>query len=188
MRITMVLALLLMVVQANADPLLPPDIYSEGGGKTVTISGKELPRDLAFRFLPVTLPLTSIEISSLYGMRRNPFGGGREFHPGVDFRAPYGETVFCTAAGIVTFAGRDGDYGEVVEVKHALGFKTRYAHLSKIDVQPGQVVDRDTPVGNVGATGRATGPHLYLEIWHDDQRLDPIGFILRAQNLYHRLD
>lgn len=167
----------------------PPVPYTRGGGQELTVNGHRLPRDLVFRFLPVTLPLASIRVTSLFGMRPNPFGGyGTEMHPGVDFGAPVGTPVYSTAAGIVTFTGWSGAYGEMVEVEHGLGFRTRYSHLSAIDVQPGQVVDRNAVLGLVGSTGRSTGPHLYWEIWRDGQRLDPVAFVLKAYQLYHHLD
>lgn len=167
----------------------PLTVFSQGGGQTVTINGVSVSRDVAFRVLPVALPLRSARISSLYGMRGNPFGGnGVEFHPGVDFAAPKGEAVFSTAAGIVVFAGRSGDYGEMVELRHVLGFRTRYAHLDSINVNVGETVDRNTVLGRVGTTGRSTGYHLYLEIWHGDDRIDPISFMIKAYELYRKLD
>ena len=174
---------------AAQSPPAPSVPYQRGGGQSLTVNGHVLPRDMVFRFLPVTLPLVSIRITSLFGMRRNPFGGpGTEFHPGVDFGAPRGETVFSTAAGIVTFVGPRGAYGDMVEVSHGLGFKTRSSHLSAYYVREGQVVDRNTPIGAIGSTGRSTGNHLYWEIWRGAERVDPVDFVLRAYALYHHLN
>ena len=166
-----------------------------GGGQTLYVNGYPLPRDVVFRFLPVTLPLASLRVTSLYGMRPNPFGGGRtEFHPGVDFGAPMGTPVHSTAAGKVTYIGDRGAYGMMVEVTHGLGFRTRYSHLSSVSVNLGQVVDRHAMVGGVGGlpgtpgAGRSTGPHLYFEIWFQETRFDPILFILKAYETYHHLD
>ena len=175
---------------AAAQPAqIPPMPYSNGGGPLLTVNGHLLPRDTVFRFLPVTLPLASIRVTSLFGMRQNPFThSGMEFHPGVDFGAPIGTPVFSTAAGIVRFVGNLGGYGAMVEVEHALGFRTRYGHLSAFSVREGQIVDRNTVLGEVGSTGRSTGPHLYWEIWNRRTNINPIGFVLMAYNLYHHLN
>jgi murein DD-endopeptidase MepM/ murein hydrolase activator NlpD len=191
LQTTLLLYALIVTCAVTAVPAcaqVPPMPYNKGGGQTLTINGLKVSRDMVFRFLPVTLPLAKIRVTSLYGLRMNPFGGyGVEMHPGVDFAAPIGTPVFSTAAGVVTFAGISGEYGAMVEVSHGLGFKTRYAHLSEIDVAPGEIVDRNHIVGLVGSSGRSTGPHLYLEIWHYGIRIDPVRFILEANALYYRL-
>ena len=164
-------------------------VYQKGGGRTIMINGQMFSRDVVFRVLPVVLPLASIRVTSLYGMRRNPFNGsGVEFHPGVDFGANPGEPVFSSAAGYVSEVGWNGDYGEMIEVKHGLNFKTRYGHLSRYAVKTGDLVDRNTVLGEVGNTGRSTGPHLYWEIWHGQDRVDPVNFVLKAYELYRNLE
>ena len=183
----LVLVLVSLPFVAFAEP--PPVPYQAGGGQHLTIGGMSIPRDVVFRFLPVTLPLAHIKVTSLFGIRPNPFGGyGEEMHPGVDFSAPIGTPVYSTAAGIVTMTETRGAYGLMVEVRHGLGFRTRYSHLCLATVIPGQVVDRNTIIGLVGNTGRSTGPHLYLEIWRGMERIDPVAFILKAYQLYHHLD
>jgi murein DD-endopeptidase MepM/ murein hydrolase activator NlpD len=172
----------LLPATAKADP------YSNGGGPSVMVNGRAIPRDVVFRFLPVTLPLSSIRVSSLYGMRANPFDRRRsEFHPGVDFADVIGTPIHATGAGLVSMSETRGAYGLMVEVRHALGFRTRYGHMSRSAVAPGDVVDRDSILGYVGSTGRSTGPHVYYEIIVDGERLDPIGFILKMNDLYHHL-
>ncbi len=167
---------------------VPPVPYTRPGGQVLTFNGMKLSRDTVFRLLPATLPLANIRVSSLYGMRPNPFGGyGIEMHPGVDFAAPIGTPVFATGAGIVTFVGWDGAYGNMVEITHGFGFKTRYGHLSGFNVTDGKIVDRNTIIGVVGSTGRSTGPHLYWEVWHLGVRIDPIQFVLEAYSLYNKL-
>jgi murein DD-endopeptidase MepM/ murein hydrolase activator NlpD len=191
-----ILPLLAAAAMASAQPSAawaqsgppPPAPYTGGGGPMLNVNGRMLPRDTVFRFLPVTLPLASIRVTSLYGMRQNPFThSGSEFHPGVDFGAPVGTPVYSTGAGIVRFAGSMGGYGAMVEVEHGFGFRTRYGHLSAIDVQAGQIVDRNTVLGEVGSTGRSTGPHLYWEIWNRSVNMDPVDFVLRAYEVYHHL-
>ena len=178
-----------LLVQAAQAQRPPPVPYEQGGGQMLTVNGHQLSRDTVFRFLPVTLPLASIRVTSLFGMRPNPFGGyGTEMHPGVDFGAPMGTPVYATGAGIVTFTGSSGAYGEMVEITHGLAFRTRYGHLSQILVNQGQIIDRNTVIGLVGNSGRSTAPHIYWEVWRGSERIDPIQFVLKAYALYHHLD
>jgi YD repeat-containing protein len=94
-------------------------------------------------------------------------------HEGLDFTAPTGTLVVSTAQGTVTRSGWDPGYGNVVEVHHAEGFATRYAHLSKRIAQVGDVVERGGVLGEVGSTGRSTGPHLHYEVFNRDRVINP---------------
>lgn len=173
---------------AQQGPGTPPSPYQKGGGQSLVVNGVAMPRDLVFRFLPVTLPLADIRVTSLYGMRTHPILGYSKAHRGVDFAGRVGTPAHSTAAGVVTFAGKSGAYGNMVEVSHGLGFSTRYGHLDAVAVAHGQAVDRNTVVGTVGKTGRVTGPHLHYEIRKDGTPLDPIAFVLKAYELYHHLN
>jgi hypothetical protein len=113
------------------------------------------------------------DVTSAFGWRRDPFTGATKFHAGVDIRASYGRDVATVAGGTVVFAGVQGGYGQSVVIEHAPGLRTRYAHLSTIDVAPGQVVDAGTVLGKVGQSGRATGPHLHFEVLKDGKAVDP---------------
>ncbi|MCS6987831.1 MAG: M23 family metallopeptidase [Sphingomonadaceae bacterium] len=106
-------------------------------------------------------------------MRFHPILGFSRLHQGVDFAAPTGTPVVASAAGRVTLAGWSGGYGQVVEVDHGRGLKTRYAHLSRIDVRPGQAVGQGQRIGAVGSTGLSTGPHLHYEVWRDGRAVNP---------------
>lgn len=113
-------------------------------------------------------------ITSRYGYRGNPFtGGGRERHSGIDFKGRTGENIKSTAKGTVIFAGYKGGYGNLVAVKHANGYETRYAHLSRIRVKRGQRIDVGTTVGLLGSTGRSTGPHLHYEVLQGGRTINP---------------
>lgn len=113
-------------------------------------------------------------ITSRYGYRHNPFSGrSRERHSGIDFKGRTGEVIKTTAKGTVTFAGYKGGYGNLVAVKHANGYETRYAHLSRIRVKRGQRIDVGTTVGLLGSTGRSTGPHLHYEILQGGRTINP---------------
>ncbi|MCB1475327.1 MAG: peptidoglycan DD-metalloendopeptidase family protein [Rhodobiaceae bacterium] len=130
------------------------------------------------RKLPVRKPLSNYrEISSDFGTRRDPFLGRLAFHSGIDFAASRGMSVRATGAGQVTIAGRNGGYGLMVEVDHGNGLRTRYAHLSRIEVAEGDMVAVGSVVGRVGSTGRSTGPHLHYETRRDGEPVDPTSYI-----------
>ena len=105
-----------------------------------------------------------LEVTSGFGWRRDPFTGQARFHKGMDLRAAYGQEVSSTLPGTVAFSGTQGDYGTTVVVAHANGTRTRYAHLSAALVATGDTVEAGQLIGRVGSSGRASGPHLHLEI------------------------
>jgi murein DD-endopeptidase MepM/ murein hydrolase activator NlpD len=128
--------------------------------------------------VPIRKPmLGELEATSGFGVRNDPFLRGPAMHTGLDFRADIGEPARATAAGTVTMAGRNGGYGNMVEVDHGNGFATRYAHLSAIDVEIGQTVRIGQIVGKTGSTGRSTGPHLHYETRVDGEAVDPQKFL-----------
>lgn len=117
------------------------------------------------------------EQTSGFGHRYNPFGSGSvESHSGLDFRGAIGDTVKTTADGVVAFAGVKGGYGNCVIVQHKNGFQTLYGHLSKITVKPHQKINSGDKIGEVGSTGRSTGPHLHYEVLINGVRTDPSRF------------
>ena len=111
--------------------------------------------------------------SSGYGLRADPIHGGTVNHPGFDLAAASGTEVTAAAGGTVVHAGPAGTYGNLVTLRHDNGFETRYAHLSAIDVQVGDVVPAGADLGKVGTTGYSTGPHLHFEVRHDGKAIDP---------------
>lgn len=115
--------------------------------------------------------------TSGFGPRRNPFGGGYEFHRGLDFIAAYGSPIHGTAPGVVVFAGASGGYGNHVIVDHGYGYQTLYAHLSKLGVVKGAKIDRNQIVGYLGNTGRSTGPHLHYSVFYSGEAVDPKGYL-----------
>ena len=121
--------------------------------------------------LPIGGP---IDVSSEYGLRRNPFGGyGYENHEGIDFVGPYGTDIVAAADGVVERSEYYGGYGETVTVDHGYGYETLYAHLSKRAVKVGEKVTRGDVVGYLGNTGRSTGPHLHYGIYYKGQSVNP---------------
>jgi len=125
--------------------------------------------------LPTGLPIQGeFRVSSGFGIRNDPFTGLLAMHEGLDFTAPTGTPVVSVAPGTVTRSSFEGSYGQVIEVTHVEGFMTRYAHLSRRRVVEGQVVERGTHLGDVGSTGRSTGPHLHYEVFRKDRPLNPL--------------
>lgn len=115
-----------------------------------------------------------------FGRRSDPFSGEPAFHAGVDVSAPYGAPIRATADGIVVHAEYASGYGKLVVVDHGGGVSTYYAHLSRIDVIAGQEVRRGETVGSLGATGRATAPHLHYEVRVGNNPVNPYRFLARS--------
>ena len=101
-----------------------------------------------------------------------------------DLAGPVGTPILATGDGTVKFAGRQSGYGNVIIIEHALGTETRYGHLSKIRVQAGQKVSRGSQIGDMGNTGRSTGPHLHYEVRVNGNAVNPMSFIKAAQNVF----
>ncbi len=121
--------------------------------------------------IPIGGPLN---ISSEFGVRRNPFGGyAYESHEGTDFIGPYGTEIFAVADGVVGRAEYYGGYGNTVTVKHGYGYETLYAHMSKLAVEPGAKVKRGDVVGFLGNTGRSSGPHLHYGVYFKGDAINP---------------
>ncbi|MCA9771220.1 MAG: M23 family metallopeptidase [Myxococcales bacterium] len=117
-------------------------------------------------------------LSSGFGPRKGAFSRRREFHRGLDIAARTGTAVHAPADGIVVKAGPSFGYGRLIIIDHGYNTKTRFGHLSKILVAPGDRVKRGDEIGLVGSTGRSTGPHLHYEVRLGDKAVDPLKFIL----------
>jgi murein DD-endopeptidase MepM/ murein hydrolase activator NlpD len=119
-------------------------------------------------------------LSSAMGARRDPFTGGDDYHPGLDISADRGSPVHATADGTVVHASAASAYGNLIRIDHGFGLESRYGHLSKFDVAVGSKVKRGDLIGKVGATGRATAPHLHYEVRVNDRLLNPLQFLLKS--------
>ncbi|MEZ5426441.1 MAG: M23 family metallopeptidase [Pyrinomonadaceae bacterium] len=118
------------------------------------------------------------KINNEFGFRRNPFGGrSYEFHSGMDIDGDRGDIVVAPANGTVVKAGWQGGYGNMIEIDHGNGLSTRYGHLSKIEVQVGDPIQRGQFIGLIGSTGRSTGPHLHYELRLFDKSINPRRFL-----------
>jgi hypothetical protein len=135
--------------------------------------------------VPLRKPLAGpIEVTSGFGARLDPFFGRPAMHTGIDLHETYGDKVAATADGIVTIAGSEGGYGNMVEIDHGGGLTTRYAHLGSIDVFAHQRVKAGDVVGRVGMTGRTTGPHLHYETRIDGEPVNPARFLKAGAALF----
>lgn len=134
-------------------------------------------KDLASKALPAGWPVRSGYVSSKYGFRIHPIKKVRLFHDGVDFASPRGAPIFAVADGVVTFSGRKGGYGKVVDIRHIDGLVTRYAHNSRNLVKEGQLVRQGQKIATVGATGTATGPHVHFEVRRGDKAINPMPYL-----------
>jgi murein DD-endopeptidase MepM/ murein hydrolase activator NlpD len=165
------------------------DVYARNSGGPLSLADMD-PEDAEIekqlRTIQVTSNQASIptmwahmgKINNEFGFRRNPFGGRTyEFHAGMDIDGERGDQVAAPASGVVTEAGWKGGYGNMIEVDHGNGLKTRYGHLSKIDVNVGDSIARGQIMGFVGSTGRSTGPHLHYELRLNDRPINPRRFL-----------
>jgi murein DD-endopeptidase MepM/ murein hydrolase activator NlpD len=114
------------------------------------------------------------KISSSYGWRRDPIRGGRDFHTGLDIRAPKGRPITAASAGKVVHSGWMGGYGRTVVISHPGGITTLYGHCSQLLVKSGQSVKRGQRIALVGSTGRSTGNHLHFEVRSRGATVNPI--------------
>lgn len=149
-----------------------------GGGPSAAIgAGMPAPRVYS-PYLPEGSSLFVLDperVSSAYGLRKDPIAGDARVHKGIDIPLATGVEVRSVKGGTVVESGVRGGYGNTVVVDHGNGVTTRYAHLSKLGVKVGEKVATGQPVGQAGQTGRATGPHLHLEVRKDGVAIDPLG-------------
>ena len=129
--------------------------------------------DSALDFKPVRIG----RLSSGFGRRTDPITGRISMHSGLDFAAPRGTPIYAVGGGVVVFAGRNGAYGNMVEINHGGGYKTRYAHASELKVSKGDLVQKGQEIAAVGTTGRSTGSHLHLEVYRNGMAVNPARYV-----------
>lgn len=155
-------------------------LYGGIGRKSEKSSFTGVSKGGTFSYGGIT-PVEGGVVSSAFGMRTNPRPwkrGEQQMHQGVDIAAPTGTPVKTVAGGKVTFAGQQGNYGNMIEVDHGDGNKTRYAHLSSIDVQVGQTLSGGDIIGKVGNTGaKFSGPHLHFETLQGNMKVNPTSVL-----------
>jgi murein DD-endopeptidase MepM/ murein hydrolase activator NlpD len=130
--------------------------------------------------IPAIQPISNKELrrmASGYGYRIDPIYKTRKFHKGMDFTAPTGTKIYATGDGVVKEIERkQWGYGQSIVLNHGFGYQTRYAHLSKSAVKPGQKVKRGELIGYVGSSGKSTAPHLHYEVLYRGDAVNPVNF------------
>ncbi len=127
--------------------------------------------------VPSRAPVQNFRISSPFGEREHPILGGIRMHEGVDLAVPTGTPIYAPADGVVEMARRFGSYGNFIKIEHGGEMETRYGHLSAFNVTEGEHVHKGEVIGYVGATGRATGPHLHYEVRIDGDAVNPMPYL-----------
>jgi len=124
-------------------------------------------------------PISKGWLSSYYGIRKDPFNGRPAMHKGIDFAGKEDGAIIATASGIVSWADKRYGYGQLVEINHGDGLKTRYGHNKELLVNVGDVVTKGQVIARMGSTGRSTGPHVHYEILLNDKQINPLKFVYR---------
>lgn len=127
--------------------------------------------------VPSREPIAGSFVTSGFGGRADPFGGGSQFHKGIDFQASIGDPVLAVADGVVSYAGDRSGYGNTVEIDHGNGYVTRYAHNSRLVRQVGDLVRAGQEIARAGSSGRSTGAHVHFELWQDGVVVNPRKFL-----------
>jgi murein DD-endopeptidase MepM/ murein hydrolase activator NlpD len=144
-----------------------------------TIQKQLTTKDRMLASTPTLAPVVGL-ITAGFGGRRDPFTGHQAFHSGIDISARRGLPVQATADGVVVSAGRDSGLGRVVRISHGFGYTTVFGHLDRVDVKPGDEIERGQVIGLLGNSGRSTGPHLHYEVYVDGSPANPLYYILDA--------
>ncbi|MGB8621302.1 MAG: M23 family metallopeptidase [Paracoccaceae bacterium] len=140
---------------------------------------------IAAQKTPFAMPVKSaFRYTSAYGPRHNPVTGVNGMHEGVDMASSAGTPVYATADGVVVHAGWTSGYGRLIKIKHAFGIETRYGHLLKLRVKVGQRVSRGDRIGDMGSSGRSTGPHLHYEVRVGGKPINPMTYIKAARDVF----
>lgn len=170
--------------EAQGGPFIPffgkkanPNIADPRFGRLAKAFDRMKRLEASLASIPTSMPAAVMNMSSNYGYRRDPITGGGAMHNGIDFKGPHATPILSAAAGTVTHAGWQGGYGKTIEITHANGLITRYAHLSGFEVSLGQKVKRGVKIGRMGSTGRSTGTHLHFEVRLNGQAVNPMKFL-----------
>ena len=136
--------------------------------------------------LPLAAPLNTYYVTSTFGKRRDPVNNRWSAHYGTDFGGPMKSPIYAPAPGVVTQAGVKGRYGRFIEIDHGSGIFTRYGHLNRIFVKVGDKLDFRQKIGQLGNSGRSTGPHLHYEVVFNGKPMDPMRFIKAGRHVFQK--
>ncbi|HRN62890.1 MAG TPA: peptidoglycan DD-metalloendopeptidase family protein [Gammaproteobacteria bacterium] len=151
--------------------------FGSAGRQLSVLEALLFDQELERNAMPSRSPVANSYITSGFGGRADPFGGGGQFHKGIDFDARTGDPVMTVADGVVSYSGVRSGYGNVVEVDHGNGFVTRYAHNSRNTVKVGDLVRVGHEIAKAGSTGRSTGAHVHFEVWENGRVHNPRKFL-----------
>lgn len=148
----------------------------------LVLESRILENRVSNRLLPTTLPVREAVLGSPFGHRSDPIAGARAMHEGIDFNAETGTPVVVAADGLVLVASYHPEFGNMIDVDHGDGLTSRYAHLSRMEVMPGQLIKRGELIGAVGTTGRSTGAHLHFEVRLQGVAQNPARFLKQGED------
>jgi murein DD-endopeptidase MepM/ murein hydrolase activator NlpD len=159
-------------------PFIPASEGVEPRFKDLFISWRRLEAvQSSLASIPALVPVKSYRLSSGFGTRYDPFNGRAAMHAGIDMAGSHGEPIYASAGGTVERAGPANGYGNMVELSHGKGIDTRYGHMSKVLVKPGETVRQGQMIGRMGSTGRSTATHLHYEVRVDGRAVNPRPFL-----------
>lgn len=175
-------------------PLTPISFSTSGGAlspdevRANAILG-DLDRMNMYRIAAYTLPFampvkSGFRLTSGFGYRQDPMGGGRRLHEGMDMAGAVGTPIYATGDGTVIFAGWNAGFGRHVQIRHANGLVSTYSHMSQLRVEVGQRVSRGDQIGDMGSSGRSTGTHLHYQVLSNGTPVNPMTFIKAAKNVF----
>ena len=172
---------------AGGETLMPAELSEEMSRISAMLADREdklavleqmlMNREIVAETTPSGRPVSKGWMSSGFGKRTDPFKGKKAFHRGVDFAGARGSEVMAVASGIVIRSEHNSGYGNVVEVRHADGYSTLYAHNKENLVEEGDMVSKGQTIALLGSTGRSSGPHVHFEVHHNGKIINPNRFL-----------
>lgn len=183
---------LLKGINPDAYAVGGPFVPASGSGSILDEGQTALDRHLAhwedlqklIKNLPLVAPLNHYKLGSPYGRRKDPINNKWAMHKGADLSAKNRTPIFATAGGKIVYRGWKGRYGRLVEIDHGFGIRTRYGHMRRISVRRGQTVTVGQKIGQVGTSGRSTGPHVHYEIILNGKQINPLKFIEAGKDVF----
>jgi murein DD-endopeptidase MepM/ murein hydrolase activator NlpD len=158
-------------------------LADQRGDLLTVIESRLFDQKIRKSMVPTQAPVRDAYMGSAFGWRIDPFTGRTALHTGMDFQADTGTPILSAAGGVVVAQEYHPAYGKMVEVDHGNDLVTRYAHASKVNVKKGDLVKRGQKLGEVGSTGRSTGPHLHFEVLIDGVPQNPQKFLAAGEKL-----